>query len=201
MKRCGRFDSNPHNFETPGRRACLAAEQSTDPLLAPLLKAGVRPLPSRLRALGTLRSADQFGTLVTGQATFSFWMALPSPRIKHIHVALPEHQALGSAFLSRFADGFDLRVDEPRYTYHYRAPLLGEKHVGRFRPLDKLLRQPPPQPGIRLELSKHPRRVEVRLKKAAWASSPPTIGFVPGVVARERTESGKPYCKQTNFDA
>jgi hypothetical protein len=114
----------------PHRHAYLAAEHLDDPMLKPLLRAGLRPLNASMSAPDVLRVANRFGRLITSQATFGWWMAFLGPRIKEVHIGIPEHALIGSGSLTRFADGLDLRVDEARYTYYYRAPLIGEKREG-----------------------------------------------------------------------
>ena len=50
-------------------------------------------------------------------------------------MGIPEHRRVGSWSVARIMDGHDLRVDEPRYTYYYRAPLAGEPRANRLAPL------------------------------------------------------------------
>jgi hypothetical protein len=116
----------------PHRHAYLAAEHLDDPMLTPLLRAGLRPLSSALSAPDILRAANRFGRLITSQATFGWWMAFLGTRIKEVHIGIPEHTLIGSGSMSRIADGLDLRIDEPRYTFYYRAPLIGEKREGQL---------------------------------------------------------------------
>ena len=119
--------------QVPHRRAYLMTDEPGHPTVAALEAGGVTRLAPG--AVETFRAARGFGTLVVGQGTFGWWLAFLSAAAARVHVGVPEHRRVGSFSVSRIADGLDLRVDEDRYTYYYRAPLAGEARAGRLVPL------------------------------------------------------------------